>query len=127
MRSEPPGDGARRLGYVPEPDLPALYAGAAVLALPSLYEGFGLPCVEAMGCGTPVVATDRGALPETCADAALYVDPGDPDALAQACLLAAHDANTRHRLTTAGLARAATFTWERTAREVDAAIGAALA
>jgi len=127
MRSERPDGGARRLGYVPERDLPALYAGAAVLALPSLYEGFGLPCIEAMACGTPVVATDRGALPETCGDAALLIDPGDPDALAEACLLAANDASTRDRLTVAGLARAATFTWERTVRQVDAAIGAALA
>ena len=126
MAGERSPQSARRLGYVPESDLPALYAGAAVLALPSLYEGFGLPCVEAMACGTPVVASDRGALPETCGDAALYVAPDDPDALARACLMAAHDAATRQRLVTAGQGRAASFTWDRTARLVDAAIGTAL-
>jgi glycosyltransferase involved in cell wall biosynthesis len=127
MRSETAATGARRLGHVLEADLPALYAGAAVLVLPSLYEGFGLPCVEAMACGTPVVASDRGALPETCGDAALYVDPETADALVEACSLAAHDAATRDRLTAAGLTRAARFTWERTAMAVDTAIGAALA
>jgi glycosyltransferase involved in cell wall biosynthesis len=80
---------ARRLGYVPDPDLPALYAGAAAFALPSLYEGFGLPCLEAMAAGTPVVASDRGALPETCGAAALHADPADPAAFAAACLVAA--------------------------------------
>jgi glycosyltransferase involved in cell wall biosynthesis len=127
MRSDRSERGARRLGYVAETDLPALYAGAAVLVLPSLYEGFGLPCIEAMACGTPVVATTRGALPETCGDAALYVDPTDAHGLAQACALAAHDTATSERLVAAGVARAATFTWDRTARQVDAAIGAALA
>jgi glycosyltransferase involved in cell wall biosynthesis len=126
MRGDAAPAGARRLGHVAERDLPALYAGAAAFALPSLYEGFGLPCIEAMACGTPVVTTDRGALAETCGGAALYVDPADPDALARACLLAAHDSATRERLVTAGRERAATFTWERTAAAVDAAIGSAL-
>jgi len=127
MRGDAVAAGARRLGHVAERDLAALYAGAAAFALPSLYEGFGLPCIEAMACGTPVVTTDRGALAETCGDAALYVDPGDPDALARACLLAAHDAATRERLVAAGHRRAAGLTWDRTARAVDGAIGSALA
>ena len=82
-RSSEPG-AARRLGYVPDADLPALYAGAAAFAMPSLYEGFGLPCVEAMAAGTPVVAADRAALPEACGGAALLADPDDPDAFAAA-------------------------------------------
>lgn len=127
MQGDAAGGRARRLGYVPERDLPGLYAGAAVFALPSLYEGFGLPCLEAMASGTPVVTTDRAALPETCGDAALYFDPADPDALTRACLLAAHDAATRDRLVAAGRDRAAGFTWERTASAVDGAIAAALA
>ncbi len=121
-----PLDGARRLGYVSEADLPALYAGAAAFALPSLYEGFGLPCLEAMACGTPVVTTRRGGLPETCGDAALYADPADPGAFAEACVAAALDPSEHDRLAAAGRARAAHFTWETTATRVDDALGALL-
>jgi glycosyltransferase involved in cell wall biosynthesis len=116
----PGGPGARRLGYVEEADLPALYAHAAVLAMPSLYEGFGLPCVEAMACGTPVVAADRAALPEACGGAALLADPDDPDAFAAALLEAAGP--ERERLTAAGRARAASLSWRRSAELVDAAV-----
>lgn len=116
--------GARRLGYVAEADLPALYAGAAAFAMPSLYEGFGLPCVEAMAAGTPVVAADRAALPEACGGAALLVDPDDPDAFAAALLEAAGP--ECERLVAAGRERAAGLSWERTAEQVDAAIGTLL-
>jgi glycosyltransferase involved in cell wall biosynthesis len=116
--------GARRLGYVPDPDLPALYRGAAAFAMPSLYEGFGLPCVEAMAAGTPVVASDRAALPEACGGAALLADPNDPDAFADALLRAAGP--DRDRLAEAGRARAAGLSWARSAESVDAAIGALL-
>jgi glycosyltransferase involved in cell wall biosynthesis len=115
---------ARRLGYVPDSDLPALYSGAAAFAMPSLYEGFGLPCVEAMAAGTPVVAADRAALPEACGGAALLVDPDDPDAFAAALIRAAGP--ERERLAEAGRARAAGLSWARSAGSVDAAIGALL-
>jgi glycosyltransferase involved in cell wall biosynthesis len=111
---------ARRLGYVPDADLPALYAGAAVFAMPSLYEGFGLPCVEAMAAGAPVVAADRAALPEACKGAALLADPTDPDGFAEAILRAA--GSERERLTAAGSERAAELTWDRTAEGLDAAL-----
>jgi glycosyltransferase involved in cell wall biosynthesis len=104
------------LGHVPDDELPGLYAGAACFVLPSLYEGFGLPCIEAMACGTPVVASDAGALPDTCGGAALLVDPRDPPAIADAVQRAIGD----ERLRAAGIARAAQFSWDRTAREVDA-------
>jgi glycosyltransferase involved in cell wall biosynthesis len=116
--------GLRRLGYVPDHLLPGLYAGARALAMPSRYEGFGLPCLEAMASGTPVVAAARGALPETCGEAALLVEP---DALAEALLTAACDDPARTELIAAGHARAARFPWSRTAELTDAAIGEALA
>ena len=123
LRSEP--GSARRLGYVPEGELPALYGHAAVLAMPSLYEGFGLPCVEAMACGTPVVASDAAALPEACGGAALLADPADPGAFAEALLAAAGP--ERERLRAAGLERARTLTWERNAELADSAVGELLA
>jgi glycosyltransferase involved in cell wall biosynthesis len=112
--------GLRTLGYVADEDLPALYRGAAAFVLPSRYEGFGLTCLEAMACGTPVVAADRAALPETCGGAALVVDPDDERALSEAVLAAATgEPARRDALRTAGLTRAACFTWERTAARVD--------
>ncbi len=121
---QPPG---RALGYVPERLLPGLYAGALALAMPSLYEGFGLPCLEAMACGTPVVAADRAALPETCGGAALLADPADGEAFATALVRAATDQEERARLIAAGRERAAAFTWKRSAELTDAALASALA
>jgi glycosyltransferase involved in cell wall biosynthesis len=114
----PPG---RALGYVPEALLPGLYAGAEAFALPSVYEGFGLPALEAMASGTPVVAADRAALPEVCGGAALLADPEDGHAFADALLRATGP--ERERLTTEGLERAAGFGWERSALLTDRAIG----
>ena len=117
MRGERPA-GLRRLGYIDDEDLPGLYAGALALAMPSLYEGFGLPCLEAMASGVPVVASNLAALPETCGGAALLVDPDEPGAFGEALLAAAGD----ERLRRAGLERAGPFTWQRTAELIDAAL-----
>jgi glycosyltransferase involved in cell wall biosynthesis len=120
-------DGAVRfVGAAPDADLPALYGGALAFAFPSLWEGFGLPALEAMAAGAPVVASNRGALPEVTAGAALLVDPA-PGPLAEALERLLADAALRERLRLAGLARAAQFSWERTARETLAVYRAAAA
>jgi len=107
----------RVLGYVEDADLPALYGGAVALAFPSLYEGFGLPALEAMGCGTPVLASNSSSLPEVVGDAGLLVDPLDIDAIADALSRLASDEPLRRELGERGRARAASSTWERAARE----------
>ncbi|HTX30976.1 MAG TPA: glycosyltransferase family 1 protein [Solirubrobacteraceae bacterium] len=112
----------RRLGYVAEELLPALYSEAVALVMPSRYEGFGLPCLEAMACGTPVVAARSGALPETVAEAGVLVDPGDPSAFAEALLGLVDDEAARERLVAAGRRRAGAFPWSRTAELTDEAI-----
>jgi len=107
----------RVLGYVEDADLPPLYGGAVALAFPSLYEGFGLPALEAMGCGTPVLASNSSSLPEVVADAGLLVDPLDVDAIADGLSRLATDEPLRRELGVRGRARAASFTWERAAQE----------
>ena len=106
------------LGYVPEQDLVPLYGGAEVLAFPSHFEGFGLPVVEAMACGTPVVATDVEALREVGGGAATLVPPDDEAALADAIAALVEDAGARESARARGLARAAHFSWEDTAERL---------
>jgi glycosyltransferase involved in cell wall biosynthesis len=105
----------RFLGPVPDADLAALYAEARAFVFPSLWEGFGLPVLEAMAAGAPVIAARRGALPEVTGDAALLVEP-EPAAVADALEMLLGDPALQARLREAGRARAATFSWARTAR-----------
>src|SRR5207302_211555 len=112
IRSEP---GVRYLGHVDEATLAALYESAAVLAFPSLYEGFGLPLLEAMARGLPAVAGRVGAMPELAGEAAVLVDPEDVDAIAGGLAKVLSDQALRTRLAAAGRERAAGFTWRRSA------------
>ena len=109
-------DRIHRLGYVSEHDLALLYAAAELMVFPSWYEGFGLPALEAMQSGTPVIASNRGALPEAVGEAGVIVDPGDEAALGQAMARLLTDDALRQRLIAKGRHRASEFTWERTAR-----------
>jgi glycosyltransferase involved in cell wall biosynthesis len=105
----------RFLGYVTEADLPGLYADAILFVLPSLDEGFGLPALEAMACGTPVIVSNAGALPEVVGDAGSIFDGSKPNDLANAMQEVLCNENLRLRFKERGLARAKNFSWQRTA------------
>lgn len=111
----------RFLGPVDDEHLPALYSGATLFVLPSLIEGFGLPALEAMACGTPVACARAGSLPEVVGDAAALFDPRDTDAIATTLGRLLDDPAERRARAEQGLRRAAGFTWSRTARDTVAA------
>jgi len=104
-------------GWVPEEDKPALYSGARALVFPSLYEGFGLPPLEALACGTPVIASNQGSLPEIVGDGGLLLEPNDVEGLAGAMEKLLNDDTLREDLREKGLAHAAKFSWEKTAQQ----------
>jgi len=112
------GGEVRALGRVTDGELRALYEGALTLLFPSRYEGFGLPPLEAMWCGCPVIAARAGAVPEVCGEAALWFDPDAPEALGEAMATLVNDAARRAALIAAGRARAAGFSWEAAARRL---------
>jgi glycosyltransferase involved in cell wall biosynthesis len=102
-------------GDVSARSLHALYSGTMAFVYPSVYEGFGMPVLEAMAAGAPVITSDRSSLPEVAGDAALLVDPTSVSSVAQALRVVLGSEDRRAQLRAAGLARAATFTWRRTA------------
>jgi glycosyltransferase involved in cell wall biosynthesis len=109
-----PPEGAESRGHVSLDELVGLYRGAAALVYPSLYEGFGIPCVEAMACGCPVAAANVASLPEVCGDAAVYFDPLSVESIAQGIR------DVLDRPPAGGIERAARFTWDECARRHDA-------
>jgi len=112
------GQRVRLLDFVHDKDLPALYNLAAAFAYPSIYEGFGIPPLEALACGTPTVTADNSSLPEVVADAAVLVDAEDVGSIAFGLVQVVTDESLRARLRSAGPERARQFTWERAARQV---------
>ncbi len=118
--AERPNPRVRLVGYLPDPDLPALYTGATALALPSFWEGFGLPLLEAMACGTPVLTSNVSSLAEVAGGAAVLVDPADEGALGRGLLALATDSALRGRLIQAGRERAESYSWAEAARRTAA-------
>jgi glycosyltransferase involved in cell wall biosynthesis len=107
------------LGFVPREDLAPLYSMAELFVFPSLYEGFGLPLLEAMACGLPVVCSQRGALPEVAGDAAVLVDPDHPAEIARAISEVVASPGLKQSLVQRGLRRAQSFTWRKTAEATE--------
>jgi len=118
IHSESMTDFVHMIGFADDADLPALYSEAACVATPSIYEGFGLPVLEAFACGTPVVTSNVSSLPEVAGDAALLISPTDVDALAHALERLLTDSALRTDLISKGKARANQFTWEASARHL---------
>ncbi len=120
LEQSPVRDAVLFPGYVPDEDLPAIYAGAQALVFPSLYEGFGLPVLEALACGTPVMASRASSIPEVGGEAALYFDPADVEGMVETIRRLLRDADLQDRMRTQGLAQAAQFSWKRAATETKA-------
>jgi glycosyltransferase involved in cell wall biosynthesis len=104
-------------GSIDEEDIPDLYRGAELFVFPSLYEGFGLPVLEAMRCGVPVIASNVSAIPEVAGDAALLIDPHNVDSLSDAIWQVVHDTTLRQSLQSKGVLQAQRFSWEAVAQQ----------
>jgi glycosyltransferase involved in cell wall biosynthesis len=112
------GDSIKFLNYVPQSELPAIYAGSSLLTLPALYEGFGLPPLEAMACGVPVVVSNISSLPEVVGDAGFLVDPNSTESIRSGLLTVLTDKNLRAEMIRKGFVQAKKFTWQETAQKI---------
>jgi glycosyltransferase involved in cell wall biosynthesis len=110
-------DSIKQLGFIPDRDLPSLYRGAFCFVFPSLYEGFGLPPLEAMACGTPVVVSNAASLPEVAGKAGIYVDPVDVESIADG-LIQMGDSSLRNEMAGKGLKQSEKFSWEKTTERI---------
>ncbi len=115
-------EGVLFVPHVREPDLPSLYSGALALVIPSLYEGFGLPALEAMACGSPIIASNAGALPEVVGDAGQFVNPYNVDDITQAIVQMISEPALRGDFASKGQSRAEAFSWDRTAARIGAVL-----
>ena len=111
-------DNVRLLGYIPDVDLPALYSEAIAFVYPSLFEGFGLPILEAMACHTPVITSNITALPEVGGDAVIYVDPYDSESIANGMQQLVEDSNLRLKLIEKGIVHIQKFSWDKSAKKI---------
>lgn len=110
-------DRVKELGWTPEADIPTLLSSAVVFVMPSWYEGFGMPLVQAMALGTPIIAANSGSLPEVATEAGLYFDPTSADELAQKLTEIVNNQDLRYNLSKAGITRAKLFSWQKAAQE----------
>ncbi len=120
LEQSPVRDAVLFPGYVPDEDLPAIYAGAQALVFPSLYEGFGLPVLEALACGTPVVASRASSIPEVGGGAVLYFNPASAGEITEAIHLVLQDPDLREEMRERGMTQAARFSWDQVAIETEA-------
>jgi glycosyltransferase involved in cell wall biosynthesis len=126
LEQSPVKDAVLLPGYVSDEDLPAVYAGAQALVFPSLCEGFGLPVLEAMACGTPVVSSNASSIPEVGGEAALYFDPSDTEEITAAVRRLLRESDLRDSLRTRGLAQTARFSWQLAATNTEVVYDAVL-
>jgi len=126
LEQSPARDAVIFPGYLPDADLPPIYAGAQACVFPSLYEGFGLPVLEAMACGTPVATSSTSSIPEVGGDAALYFSPTDVEQIAETTRRILRDPALRDEMRARGLAQAARFSWAQTAKETQSVYDATL-
>jgi glycosyltransferase involved in cell wall biosynthesis len=126
LEESPVRDAVLLPGFVPDEDLPAICAGSQALVLPSLYEGFGLPVLEAMACGVPVAASGASSIPEVGGDAALYFEPTDVEAMTATIRRLLRDTGLWNEMRVRGLDQAAKFSWKRAATETETVYDAVL-
>jgi len=117
-KAQKQGDKIIQTGYVPEEDLPALYSGASLFLFPSFYEGFGIPILEAMACGVPVITSNVSSMPEVAGDAAILVNPKSPEEIKEAIIKILGDEDLKKEMIQKGFKQIKKFSWEESAKKL---------